>query len=248
MSVQTSIASESTTLFSGSSASSLRRKSVDTTASSLASSSTSLRRLSLGDSSASSLPSNDDDAEPTYGKKARLNPSLPSSTQPQPPLIRITDVEDQTTPISKQKSQHGPPESSILSIRRACRYDCYCDCHSQKPSVSGSKKSKLIASKGRCTEPTCKAVALQEKISPPSTFFRKAISQVLTSNSIKIRYDLNTFRMVSEGSDAIRYIKHGNLERLKVSMQTGEATLWDTSLDGWSLLHVRPVLLVCTRG
>ena len=72
----------------------------------------------------------------------------------------------------------------------------------------------------------------------PSKFFRKALAQVVSSKSIKVRYDLNTFRMVSEGSDAMRYVKHGNLEKLKTCIETGEATLWDTAPDGWSLLHV----------
>lgn len=68
----------------------------------------------------------------------------------------------------------------------------------------------------------------------------------MSSKSIKIRYDLNTFRMVSEGSEAIRYVKHGNLDKLKTCFQIGEATLWDTAPDGWSLLHVR--LVVPTHG
>ena len=44
--------------------------------------------------------------------------------------------------------------------------------------------------------------------------------------------------MVSEGSDAMRYVKHGNLEKLKMCIRTGEATLRDTAPDGWSLLDV----------
>jgi ankyrin repeat protein len=45
--------------------------------------------------------------------------------------------------------------------------------------------------------------------------------------------------MVPEGADAMRHVKHGNLEKLKASIASGEATLWDTTLDGWSLLHVQ---------
>lgn len=60
----------------------------------------------------------------------------------------------------------------------------------------------------------------------------------MASKSVKVRYNLNTFRMVSEGSDAIRHVKHGDLEKLKMCFETGEATLWDTAPDGWSLLHV----------
>lgn len=44
--------------------------------------------------------------------------------------------------------------------------------------------------------------------------------------------------MVPEGSNAMRYVKHGNLEKLKLAIESGEATPWDTAPDGWSLLHV----------
>ena len=63
----------------------------------------------------------------------------------------------------------------------------------------------------------------------------------MSSRTIKVRYDLNTYRMISEGSDAMRYVKHGNLEKLKACIKTGEATLWDTAPDGWSLLHVSSI-------
>lgn len=60
----------------------------------------------------------------------------------------------------------------------------------------------------------------------------------MSANSVKVRYDLKTFRMVPEGSDAMRYVKHGNLEKLKGCIESGEATIWDTAPDGWSLLNV----------
>ncbi|PGH01468.1 hypothetical protein AJ79_07906 [Helicocarpus griseus UAMH5409] len=63
------------------------------------------------------------------------------------------------------------------------------------------------------------------------------MSHMMSTNSIKIRYRLNTYRMVPEGSNAMRYVKHGNLEKLKLAIQSGEATPWDTAPDGWSLLH-----------
>jgi hypothetical protein len=82
----------------------------------------------------------------------------------------------------------------------------------------------------------------------PTNFIRKALSQVMSSKSVKVRYDLNTFRMVSEGSDAMRYVKHGNLDKLKICMEAGEATLWDTAPDGWSLLHVsHKCIMYCSK-
>lgn len=74
----------------------------------------------------------------------------------------------------------------------------------------------------------------------PISSFKRAMLHLMTSNSIKIRYRLNTYRMVPVGSNAMRYVKHGNLSKLKAAIQSGEATPWDTASDGWSLLHVCP--------
>ena len=128
--------------------------------------------------------------------------------------------------------------SDLSRIRHACRYDCYCMCHAHDTTRSDRLSSKLAASKLRCTEPQCQATSLEGKTETASSFFRKFMSQVMSSKCIKVRYDLNTYRMVAEGSDAMRYVKHGNLEKLKTCIRSGEATLWDTAPDGWSLLHV----------
>ena len=61
---------------------------------------------------------------------------------------------------------------------------------------------------------------------------------VVASHSVKVRYHVNTFHMVPEGSDVMRYTKQGDLDSLKAAIQSGKATLWDTAPDGWSLLHV----------
>ncbi|MCJ1280202.1 hypothetical protein MMC21_008029 [Puttea exsequens] len=60
---------------------------------------------------------------------------------------------------------------------------------------------------------------------------------VVASHSVKVRYHVNTFHMVPEGSDVMRYTKQGDLDSLKAAIQSGKATLWDTAPDGWSLLH-----------
>lgn len=125
--------------------------------------------------------------------------------------------------------------ADVLTIRQACRYDCFCLCHTLSRAKDNPKLREL---KNNCTEPGCLGAGLLQDESPIPSFFRKAISAVVSSRSIKIRYHLSTYRMVSEGSDALRYVKHGNLEKLKMCIQTGEATLWDTAPDGWSLLHV----------
>ena len=146
-----------------------------------------------------------------------------------------------------QKTMSNPSEEARLSLevgsshtgavisRKACRYDCYCNCHIQT-TAKHRGISRLASSSDQCTDRKCQA--FNEATVAPSKFFRKALAQVVSSRSIKVRYDLNTFRMVSEGSDAMRYVKHGNLDKLKTCIEMGEATLWDTAPDGWSLLHV----------
>ena len=147
-----------------------------------------------------------------------------------------------------QETKPEDPNANALIIRRACRYDCYCKCHTQDTTVSDSRFSRLSSLKTRCSDPTCQgAASVEEKPVIPSTFFRRAISQVMSSKSIKVRYELNTYRMVSEGSDAMRYVKHGNLEKLKMCIRTGEATMWDTAPDGWSLLHVCSSIQSCGK-
>lgn len=118
-----------------------------------------------------------------------------------------------------------------LVLRKACRFDCFCACHTQDVVI----KRGFSRAINPCTDRSCHAY--NEATVAVSGFFRKALAHVASSNSVKVRYDLNTFRMVSEGSDAMRYVKHGNLDKLKTCIKTGEATLWDTAPDGWSLLH-----------
>lgn len=206
-SLQDSIMSEPSTLASGSSKSSLRRISIDTTASSVGSSTSSLQRLSI-------------DTSPT-------SPLVQSFVD----SVHVHHEANQTTNVDGHSTD-------ALEIRRACRYDCFCKCHAQSTPIPIRGLSKVKPPQYQCSEPSCQgAKSIGEKVVVPSTFFRKAISQVMSSKSIKVRYDLNTYRMVSEGSDAMRYVKHGNLEKLKACIKSGEATLWDTAPDGWSLLH-----------
>lgn len=202
MSLQNSIRSETSTIASGSSTSSL---SVDTTPSSVGSAASSLRR--------------------------------PSSVTPSiSPLIPAVKDDVQYEWVEEINGEALSADASM--IRQACRYDCFCICHTLSRADSKKDAPKLSELKNHCTEPSCQGAGLLEDDALIPSFFRKAISAVMSSRSIKIRYHLNTYRMVSEGSDALRYVKHGNLEKLKMCIQTGEATLWDTAPDGWSLLHV----------
>lgn len=140
----------------------------------------------------------------------------------------------------------NPIQTDSLVIRQACRFDCYCRCHTQSIAVSKEVFSRFNApvfrpekgSKIECSEPDCAgAISATRKI--PSAFLHRAMARLLSLQGARTGYHLNTYRMVPEGSNPLRYVKHGNLERLKLSMTTREATPWDTAPDGWSLLHVR---------
>jgi len=145
------------------------------------------------------------------------------------------------------------PTQDMFLPRQSCHYDCHCRCHEQmdpantndgtkpkRPSRFSSRKSSKAESS--CNETTCRGNSQHGSSDPlfaeHSKSFRKALSQVLSAKSISIRYDLKTYRMVPEGFDAVRHVKHGNLDKLKACIESGEATIHDTAPDGWSLLHV----------
>ncbi|KAK3687880.1 ankyrin repeat protein [Podospora appendiculata] len=120
-------------------------------------------------------------------------------------------------------------------VRRACRFDCYCSCHGQGSEKVPQKR------KGReqdCSDPACSgAVAVDESVKTKFSKFRHGLAQVLASKSIRVRYDLKTNRIISEGCDAMRYIKYGDIDNFRATLVSSDAALWDTAPDGWSLLH-----------
>lgn len=131
----------------------------------------------------------------------------------------------------------------MFVTRRSCHYGCHCQCHEEpaaKPrrsfrgSRGGSKNNKPTCTDAACMGNETLEIATEEY----SNSFRKVLSNMMSAKSVEVRYDLGTFRMVPEGSDPMRYVKHGNLEKLKGCVESGEATRWDTAPDGWSLLHV----------
>ena len=146
---------------------------------------------------------------------------------------------------SEELPKSNPAQTDSLIIRRACRFDCYCKCHSQRITVPNGLFSKFNTpvfppdkkSKVECTEPDCAGTTSATK-RIPSMFFHRAVSRLLSLQSAKTGCHLNTYRMVPEGFNPLRYVKHGNLEKLRLSITTREATPWDTAPDGWSLLHV----------
>jgi hypothetical protein len=77
-----------------------------------------------------------------------------------------------------------------------------------------------------------------KKLVLPSSSFSKALSMLVSARSWTVKHYLNTYRLVPETSDSMRYAKHGDLINLKACIESGEATIFDTGPDGWSLLHV----------
>ena len=132
----------------------------------------------------------------------------------------------------KSKSDH---DQTALKVRKACHYSCHCACH-QSDNTNARKGVAMFKTKSRCTDTACRNN--DHHGTKQSLSFRNALSQALSTRSIEIRCNLNTYRMVPEGSDAMRHIKHGDLDKLKACIDAGEATIWDTAPDGWSLLHV----------
>ena len=152
-----------------------------------------------------------------------------------------------TSEISSSSSETDRFAGQLI-VRKACRFDCYCSCH-PKTQVQGNSKpsfrkssSYLGFSSSRCNDPNCRSGKSDNRIADPiSTFFHKTLSHIMSAHSIKVRCHLNIFRMVPENTDAMRYAKQGKLDRLKTAIESGDATLWDTEPDGWSLLHVSRV-------
>lgn len=143
------------------------------------------------------------------------------------------------------KSREFESSTGPLVVRRACRFDCYCSCHSrsevQRSGMASLSKSisQLGLSGSHCDHANCQSGRSTDgAVGSVSQFFKKALPHVVAAHGVKVRYHINTFHMVPEGSDVMRYTKQGDLDNLKAAIQSGKATLWDTAPDGWSLLHV----------
>ena len=145
--------------------------------------------------------------------------------------------------IAGSQGNDASPRSIV--VRRACRFDCFCSCHPKSEEEHGSMSSliksfaRLGTLTGNCDDPRCQSGrSVEEKTTSTSRIFLKALLNIMSAHSVKVRFHLNTFHMVPESSDVMRYAKQGSLDSLKLAIESGAATLWDTAPDGWSLLHV----------
>jgi hypothetical protein len=147
---------------------------------------------------------------------------------------------------------HGPESPHGMGFsRRSCSFDCYCSCHSELDSTSQLSLNLrvtvfrvLTRPRRKCSVSACQRTAPPriKKLVLPSASFCRALAILVSSRSWKMKYPLNTYRSIPENSDSITYVKHGDLENLKACIESGVATQFDTSPDGWSLLHVSQIL------
>jgi hypothetical protein len=153
-----------------------------------------------------------------------------------------------TTTIESEIGPQKPPAMGIR--RRSCTYACYCRCHEDDGEASLvvlKRKWKVFGrvskSKGPCSEPSCQGAAIppvhKKKLVISSSLFRQGLTSLMMSRGWTIKHHLNTYRIVPETSESMRYAKHGDLHNLKACIEDGSATPFDTAPDGWSLLHVR---------
>ncbi|RYP13978.1 hypothetical protein DL765_006644 [Monosporascus sp. GIB2] len=141
-----------------------------------------------------------------------------------------------TTNPSQQGMQ--PVTQDMFILRRSCRYNCHCACHEETTDKPQRRFGRSKPQKIECTDPVCLGnEVVPDNSKEHSSLFRSALSRATSARVIQVRYDLQSFRMVPNGSNAVRYVNHGSLPKLKECIESGEATIWDTTLDGWSLLH-----------
>lgn len=152
---------------------------------------------------------------------------------------------EKLSPTTANSSQRAVPPNSehMFILRQACCYNCHCACHEKTTDRPQRRSGRLKTQQIECTDPIClENKTVSDNCKQYSSLFRSALSRVTSTKAIRVRYDLKSFRMVPNGSNAVRYVNHGNLPKLRECIESGEATIWDTTLDGWSLLHVsRPV-------
>lgn len=157
--------------------------------------------------------------------------------------LKVTTTPD-ILPSPSAKVVRTVPHPDMFVIRRTCRYDCYCKCHGVEPRDTRKRHGRSIGQKIPCTDAFCLTnkdtyERSESRGQDHVMTFIRALSALHFTKSIRAPCNLKSYRMIPEGADVIRYVKHGNFDMVKACMASGEATIWDTAPDGWSLLHVR---------
>lgn len=212
---------------------------------------------------ASCLAGHPADVDRTSSNDAVTSTLAPSVSDSAMPLLFLassessTSSEDSSTASLKGRKSDSS-KSSVQSeahdnplgptkVFKSCRFDCHCSCHararsqSDKPTIFNNANSRVFTADPGCNDPKCDAVKVDANRSlrtSKTKAFHGALSQITSGHTLKVRYRLMTFRMIPETSDIARFAIQGNLDGLKAAITSGRATIWDTTPDGWSLLHV----------
>jgi hypothetical protein len=177
-----------------------------------------------------------------------LKPTASNSSHDTTPPPTYADV--QADEGYEEEIVRDPEEKT--SNEPCCDQNCRCVCHTTEKAVPDGLVARrapfpcIIARFAQaCTKRGCKKRKRRSKgtftISPE--VLNEALGVRLLSKGFNRLFFLKSYNKISESSDQIRYVTSGNLQGLAMLVQTNQATINDCGDDGWSLLHVRNVLL-----
>jgi hypothetical protein len=71
-----------------------------------------------------------------------------------------------------------------------------------------------------------------------SRYLKKEWTIFLLQRGVQFYLQVKNRPIISDTSDAMRFVLNGDLLALKSLIISGKPTIFDTAPDGWSLLHV----------
>lgn len=176
--------------------------------------------------------------------------SRSSSVSSAPPSSRVTTGSStlllSTSPLVR-------PVAGPRTLQDAqCETDCKCTCHNARirrnsapffrASLSpADHRLGTFAFSRQCSLPDCcssRRGRAEVIASYPSHLFGRLLTVSLLYQGLKFSMRLNTTPWVPEYSDVVRAALNGDLGWLQKIFSSKLGSPNDTSLDGWSLLHV----------
>jgi hypothetical protein len=166
-------------------------------------------------------------------------------------LPETSDSASRTSDESVMPIQLSPTHNNTMgTINWRCARFCSCKCHGREISLPARRN----ANRGvpffnlrfhfvhRCSTRRCRTNKTNTQPEGTLTIskwmVKGAIAISLISQSLNNRVHLKAYKLVPESAESIRFATSGNLEGLKRLIQTGLATINDTTLDNWTLTHV----------
>jgi hypothetical protein len=132
-----------------------------------------------------------------------------------------------------------------------CSASCRCKCHSTTPkhlpkSLQRLSRQLFPAVEGetilacKCNRLDCRMrnVGRTRIIILHSHLLKRAIEASFLMNGFRLRVRLQSHPVVSESSDIVRFARMGDFESLARMIRTGQASIFDATEDGWTILHV----------